>query len=60
MREGSVGVAKQSKHAFWVGVAILACSMWGISGLLAKALFNQQISAIWLTQVRMVVAGAIL
>lgn len=52
----------KNSTAWWTLVAIMACCMWGISGIFAKELFNidSHISAIWLTQVRMIIAGAIL
>ena len=52
----------KNSTAWWTLVAIIACCMWGISGIFAKELFNidTSISAIWLTQVRMIIAGAIL
>lgn len=50
------------QRRFWALMAALACIMWGISGLFAKALFNisPEITPMWLTQVRMVIAGIIL
>ena len=50
------------QRRFWALMAALACIMWGISGLFAKALFNisLEITPMWLTQVIMVIAGIIL
>jgi hypothetical protein len=50
-----------NKKHFWALMAALACTMWGISGLFAKALFNvsSTITPIWLSQVRMISSGII-
>ena len=50
------------QRRFWALMAALACIMWGISGLFAKTLFNisPEITPMWLTQVRMIIAGIIL
>lgn len=52
----------KKQRRFWALMAALACIMWGISGLFAKALFNlsSQITPMWLSQVRMVISGIIL
>lgn len=52
----------QQKRRLWAFLASLACVMWGISGLFAKALFNisSAITPMWLSQIRMVVSGIIL
>lgn len=54
-------VTQHQRH-LWAFLAGLACVMWGISGLFAKALFNlsPEITPIWLSQVRMVTSGIIL
>lgn len=51
-----------SKKNLWTGLAALACVFWGISGLFAKALFriSNQITPIWISQVRMLVSGILL
>lgn len=43
-------------------MALTACTMWGISGLFAKALFNLStaITPMWVSQVRMISSGVIL
>lgn len=52
----------QHQRRLWAFLAALACVMWGISGLFAKALFNlsPEITPIWLSQIRMVTSGIIL
>lgn len=52
----------KKQRQLWAFLAAVACVMWGISGLFAKALFNLSpaITPMWLTQVRMVVSGIIL
>lgn len=52
----------QKQRRFWAFMAGLACVMWGISGLFAKALFNlsPEITPMWLSQIRMVTSGIIL
>jgi drug/metabolite transporter (DMT)-like permease len=52
----------QKQKRLWAFLAALACVMWGISGLFAKALFNfsPEITPMWLSQVRMVSSGIIL
>lgn len=51
-----------NKKHFWALMAALACTMWGISGLFAKALFNVSpvITPMWLSQIRMISSGIIL
>lgn len=60
--DGGFLMTTVKQRRFWALMAALACIMWGISGLFAKALFNisSQITPMWLTQVRMIVAGIIL
>lgn len=55
-------MATQKQRRLWAFLAGLACVMWGISGLFAKALFNisPEITPMWLSQVRMVTSGIIL
>ena len=52
----------KKQRRFWAFMAALACIMWGISGLFAKALFNisSSITPMWLSQIRMVTSGIIL
>lgn len=52
----------QKQRRLWAFLAALACFMWGISGLFAKALFNlsPEITPMWLSQVRMITAGIVL
>lgn len=52
----------QRQRRLWAFLAALACVMWGISGLFAKALFNvsPEITPMWLSQIRMVTSGIIL
>lgn len=54
-------VTQKQRH-LWAFFAALACVMWGISGLFAKALFNisPEITPMWLSQIRMVTSGIIL
>jgi len=49
-------------HLKGVLLASTACILWGISGVAASTIFqlNSQITALWLTQVRMISAGLIL
>ncbi|MFC6163475.1 DMT family transporter [Lactiplantibacillus dongliensis] len=49
-------------HLKGVLLASIACILWGISGVAASTIFqlNSQITALWLTQVRMISAGIIL
>lgn len=46
----------------WTFLAALAATMWGISGLFAKGLFNisGKITPMWLTQIRLIVSGIVL
>lgn len=55
-------MVSKKQRQLWAFLAALACVMWGISGLFAKALFNlsARITPIWLTQVRMITSGVIL
>lgn len=52
----------KQKQRLWAFLAALACVMWGISGLFAKALFNlsPEITPMWLSQIRMVTSGLVL
>lgn len=52
----------QKQRRLWAFLAALACVMWGISGLFAKALFNisPEITPMWLSQIRMVTSGIVL
>ncbi|RRK11526.1 EamA family transporter [Lactiplantibacillus garii] len=52
----------QQHHLRGVILASIACILWGISGVAASTLFisNPHLSAMWLTQVRMLSAGVIL
>lgn len=52
----------QKQRRLWAFLAGLACVMWGISGLFAKAIFNisPDITPMWLSQIRMVTSGIIL
>lgn len=54
-------VSQKQRH-LWAFLAALACVMWGISGLFAKALFNisPAISPVWLSQIRMITSGLVL
>ena len=54
--------ATKQQRRLWAFMAGLACVMWGISGLFAKALFNisTEITPMWLSQIRMVTSGIIL
>lgn len=49
-------------HLRGVLLASVACILWGISGVAASSLFmlNAHVTALWLTQVRMISAGLIL
>jgi len=49
-------------HLKGILLASSACILWGISGVAASTLFqlDQQITALWLTQIRMISAGLIL
>ncbi|MFC6290201.1 DMT family transporter [Levilactobacillus angrenensis] len=49
-------------HLRGVLLASIACILWGISGVAASTLFklNPHVTALWLTQVRMITAGIIL
>lgn len=51
-----------SRRTFWCLMALAASTMWGISGLFAKALFNLSpaITPMWISQVRMITSGVIL
>src|SRR5699024_12500447 len=53
---------KQSKSRLWTVLAALAAVMWGISGLFAESLFkvSSKITPIWLTQIRLIIAGIVL
>lgn len=55
-------MATQKQRRLWAFLAGLACVMWGISGLFAKALFNisSGITPMWLSQIRMVTSGIVL
>ncbi|RVU72397.1 DMT family transporter [Lactobacillus xujianguonis] len=55
-------MASQKQRRLWAFFAALACVMWGISGLFAKALFNisPEITPMWLSQVRMITSGIVL
>lgn len=52
----------QQHHLRGVILASIACILWGISGVAASTLFisNPRLTAIWLTEVRMISAGLIL
>ncbi|MCT3310190.1 DMT family transporter [Lactiplantibacillus pentosus] len=52
----------QQHHLRGVLLASSACILWGISGVAASTLFiaNPHLTAMWLTQVRMISAGLIL
>ncbi|RDF81336.1 hypothetical protein DQM22_12105 [Lactiplantibacillus plantarum] len=52
----------QQNHLWGVLLASSACILWGISGVAASTLFinNPHLTAMWLTQVRMISAGLIL
>ena len=52
----------QQNHLRGVLLASSACMLWGISGVAASTLFinNPHLTAMWLTQVRMISAGLIL
>lgn len=52
----------QKQRRLWAFLAGLACVMWGISGLFAKALFNisPEITPMWLSQIRMITSGIVL
>ena len=52
----------QQHHLRGVLLASCACILWGISGVAASTLFttNAHITAMWLTQIRMISAGLIL
>ncbi|VDG19100.1 DMT family transporter [Lactiplantibacillus mudanjiangensis] len=52
----------QQHHLKGVLLASVACILWGISGVAASTLFqlNPHMTALWLTQVRMIIAGIIL
>ena len=49
-------------HLRGVLLASIACMLWGISGVAASTLFtlNHHVTALWLTQIRMISAGTIL
>lgn len=49
-------------HLRGVLLASVACILWGISGVAASTLFglNPHVTALWLTQIRMITAGIIL
>ena len=55
-------MATAKQRRLWAFLAALACVMWGISGLFAKALFNvsSAITPMWLSQIRMVTSGVVL
>ncbi|MGO2723315.1 MAG: hypothetical protein ACTIAG_06255 [Lactobacillus sp.] len=55
-------MTKQKKSQLWTVLCAFACFMWGISGLFGKALFNlaPTVTALWLSQVRMMMAGLFL
>ena len=55
-------MATAKQRRLWAFLAALACVMWGISGLFAKALFNvsSTITPMWLSQIRMVTSGVVL
>lgn len=52
----------QQHHLRGVLLASVACILWGISGVAASTLFisNPHLTAMWLTQIRMISAGIIL
>lgn len=52
----------QGHHLRGIMLASVACMLWGISGVAASSLFamNPDVSPLWLTQVRMIIAGIIL
>lgn len=53
---------KINKATLWTFLAICACAMWGISSLFAKYIFQlaPSANALWLTQIRQLIAGPIL
>ncbi|WP_125581147.1 DMT family transporter [Levilactobacillus cerevisiae] len=53
---------KPQHHLRGVLLASVACILWGISGVAASTLFtlNPHVTALWLTQIRMISAGVIL
>lgn len=55
-------MVKMHQRQLWTFLAALSAIMWGISGLFAKALFNlsAQITPLWLTQIRLLIAGLVL
>lgn len=55
-------VVQQQHHLRGVLLASAACILWGISGVAASTLFtlNPHVTALWLTQVRMITAGFLL
>lgn len=55
-------MVKMHQRQLWTFLAALSAIMWGISGLFAKALFNlsDQITPLWLTQIRLLIAGLVL
>lgn len=55
-------MTERRQENLWIFLAALAAVMWGISGLFAKALFNfsKQVTPLWLTQIRLVIAGLVL
>jgi drug/metabolite transporter (DMT)-like permease len=59
--KGSV-VMNSNKKALGLAMVITATTLWGISGLFAKALFNisPRITSLWLTQWRLIFGGIIM
>lgn len=55
-------MTSKKQKQLWFVLAALSATMWGISGLFAKALFNlsPQITPMWLTQIRLLISGAVL
>lgn len=55
-------MVSQKQRRLWTILAAIAATMWGISGIMAKALFDisPAITPLWLTQVRLITAGVVL
>lgn len=55
-------LTQSNHHLRGILFASVACILWGISGVCASTLFlrNTSLSAIWVTEIRMLVAGMIL
>lgn len=53
---------KEKQRKLWTLLAAIAATMWGVSGICAKELFNisPEITPIWLTQIRLIISGIIL